>query len=108
MAKQTPGSKCDTGSKYELSVIAFFASTLFKNENVENYRIFSNYDEAQPFDDIVAEVRFRELEHSQIYAIQVKSGKDRLNIKRYDEYNSIVGRGGLKPGENVRNDRTNF
>ncbi|GJQ87536.1 hypothetical protein Trydic_g18477 [Trypoxylus dichotomus] len=109
MAKQTSGSKCDTGSKYELSVTTFFASFLSKNENVENYRIFSNFDEAQPFDDIVAEVQFKGLERRQIYAIQIKSGRDKLNVNKYcDGYNKIIGRGGLKFGENTRKDPIYF
>ncbi|GJQ70328.1 hypothetical protein Trydic_g2964, partial [Trypoxylus dichotomus] len=109
MAKQTPGSKCDTGSKYEVSVMAFIASRLSKTDNVENYRIFCNFDEAQPFDDIVAEVRFKGLVHSQIYAVQVKSGKDKLNINKYlDGYEKIIREGGLKLGESARNDRIDF
>ncbi|GJQ78332.1 hypothetical protein Trydic_g3747 [Trypoxylus dichotomus] len=109
MANQTPGSKCDTGSKYEVSVMAFIASRLSKSNNVENYHIFCNFDEAHPFDDIVAEIRFKGLEHSQIYAIQVKSGKDKLNINKYlDGYAKIIREGGLKLGESARNDRIAF
>ncbi|GJQ87539.1 hypothetical protein Trydic_g20641 [Trypoxylus dichotomus] len=109
MAKQTPGSKCDTGTKYELSVTAFVASFLSINENVQDYRIFSNFDEAQPFDDIVAEVQFKGLERRQIYAIQIKSGRDKLNVNKYcDGYKKIIGRGGLKFGENARNDSIHF
>ncbi|KRT84771.1 Ankyrin repeat-containing protein [Oryctes borbonicus] len=109
MAKQTPGSKCDTGSKYELSVTALFASHLSKNENVEDYRIFSNFCEAQPFDDIVAEVHFRGSDQKQLYAIQVKSGRDKLNLNKYWEgYDRIVGGRGLRLGENMRNDHINF
>ncbi|GJQ87146.1 hypothetical protein Trydic_g8745 [Trypoxylus dichotomus] len=76
MAKQTPGSKCDR-HKYELSVTALFGSPVSKNENVENYRIFPNVGEAHPFDDIVAEVHFKNLEQKQLYVIRVKSGKDK-------------------------------
>ncbi|GJQ69416.1 hypothetical protein Trydic_g6531 [Trypoxylus dichotomus] len=109
MAKQTPGSKCDTGSKYEVSVMAYIASRLSKTNNVENYRIFCNFDEAYPFDDIVAEVCFKGLEHSQIYAIQVKSGKDKLNINKYvDGYKKIIRQGGLKLGKDTGNDRIVF
>ncbi|GJQ81133.1 hypothetical protein Trydic_g10282, partial [Trypoxylus dichotomus] len=109
MAKQTPGSKCDTGTKYELSVTALFASFLSKNENVENYRIFSNIGEAQPFDDIVSEVYFKEAEQSQIYAIQIKSGKDKFNVNKYcDGYEKIAGSEGLRLGENTRNNRIHF
>ncbi|GJQ87249.1 hypothetical protein Trydic_g20277 [Trypoxylus dichotomus] len=109
MAKQTPGSKSDTGSKYEISVLALFASSLSKNDNVKNYRIFSNFAEALPFDDIVAEVHFKGLEQSQIFAIQVKSGKDKFNVnKYYDGYDKILAKGGLKLGESIRNDRINF
>ncbi|GJQ87155.1 hypothetical protein Trydic_g8743 [Trypoxylus dichotomus] len=109
MAKQTPGSKCDTGSKYELSVTALFVSSLSKNENVENYRIFTNVGEAHPFDDIVAEVHFKNSAQKQLYAIQVKSGKDKSAINKYfDGYDKIMGKGGLKLGESVRNDRIDF
>ncbi|GJQ81969.1 hypothetical protein Trydic_g4702, partial [Trypoxylus dichotomus] len=109
MAKQTPGSKCDTGSKYELSVTALFVSSLSKNENVENYRIFTNVGEAHPFDDIVAEVHFKNSEQKQLYAIQVKSGKDKSAMNKYfDGYDKIMGKGGLKLGESVRNDRIDF
>ncbi|GJQ81967.1 hypothetical protein Trydic_g4700 [Trypoxylus dichotomus] len=109
MAKQTPGSKCDTGSKYELSVTALFVSSLSKNENVENYRIFTNVGEAHPFDDIVAEIHFKNSEQKQLYAIQVKSGKDKSAMNKYFEgYDKIMGKGGLKLGESVRNERIDF
>ncbi|GJQ87538.1 hypothetical protein Trydic_g20640, partial [Trypoxylus dichotomus] len=109
MAKQTPGSKCDTGSKYELSVTALVASFLSKNKNVENYRIFSNIGEAQPFDDIIAEVQFKTLKQTQTYAIQVKSGNDKLNINKYlDGYEKIMKNGGLKFGTGIRNKRIHY
>ncbi|KRT86431.1 hypothetical protein AMK59_2859 [Oryctes borbonicus] len=109
MAKQTPGSKCDTGSKYELSVTALFIALLSKNANVEDYRIFSNLAEAQPFNDIVAEVQFKGSKQTQICAIQVKSGKDNLNVNKYcNGYDKIIVEGGLKFGDSARNDRISF
>ncbi|GJQ65956.1 hypothetical protein Trydic_g15420, partial [Trypoxylus dichotomus] len=87
----TPGAESDKGRKYELSVIALLASTLSKNENVEDYRIFSNAQKYQPFDDVVAKVVFKGSEQEQIYAIQTKCGNDKFQIKKYfDGYNEIV------------------
>ncbi|GJQ75857.1 hypothetical protein Trydic_g2702, partial [Trypoxylus dichotomus] len=89
--EMTPGTDTDKGRKYELSVIALLASTLSKNENVEDYRIFSNAQKYQPFDDVVAKVVFKGSEQEQIYAIQTKCGNDKFQIQKYfNGYNEIV------------------
>ncbi|GJQ88008.1 hypothetical protein Trydic_g17540, partial [Trypoxylus dichotomus] len=88
--QQTPGSESDRGRKYELSVAAFIASSLSQNENVEDYRIYSNLRKYQPFDDVVVEVHFKESKGSQIYAIQTKSGNYKFHINKYLEGYRVI------------------
>ncbi|GJQ86696.1 hypothetical protein Trydic_g19790 [Trypoxylus dichotomus] len=97
MAKQASGSRYNRESKYELNVTAFLASLLYKNENVENYRISSNIVDTHPFDDIVAEVQFKDSNQSQLYAIKIGSGDCNLDIiEYYDGYKKFIQEGGLK------------
>ncbi|GJQ86694.1 hypothetical protein Trydic_g19789 [Trypoxylus dichotomus] len=89
---QTPGSASDKGRKYELSVVAFIASSLSQNENVVDYRIYSNLTKYYPFDDVVVEVDFKGSEGSQIYAIQTKSGNYKFDFWKYlYGYRTIIG-----------------
>lgn len=77
MSTLTPG-------RYELSVIALFAVRLSSNENVEDYTIFClPIDEAQPFNSILVEVKFKETNKLYLYVIRVKAGKEKLNINKY-------------------------
>ncbi|GJQ69767.1 hypothetical protein Trydic_g13276, partial [Trypoxylus dichotomus] len=89
---QTPGSESDKGRKYELSVVAFIASSLSQNENVVDYRIYSNLTKYYPFDDVVVEVDFKGSKGSQIYAIQTKSGNYKFDFWKYVYgYGTIIG-----------------
>ncbi|KAI4455209.1 molting protein mlt-4 [Holotrichia oblita] len=82
----------DTGQgyKYQLSVAAYLASLLSKNQTVKDYYIFYEVQEVEPFDDIVLAVQFNGSEYFNLYLVQVKSGKVSLDIKKYlDGYNKI-------------------
>lgn len=75
----------DTGQgfKYQLSVAAYMASLLSKNEKVKDYHIFYELDVFAPFDDIVLAVNYNNSEDLHLYLIQVKSGKVVLEINKY-------------------------
>lgn len=79
------------GFKYQLSVTAYLASLLSKTETVKDYHIFYERDEVAPFDDIVLAVNYTDSNDFFLYLVQVKSGKDKLDVKKYlDGYNKIT------------------
>ncbi|KAI4455156.1 pote ankyrin domain [Holotrichia oblita] len=71
------------GYKYQLSVPAYLASLLSKDEIVQDYHIFYEIQEVKPFDDIVLAVQYNDSEAFRLYFVQVKSGKVKLDVNTY-------------------------
>ncbi|KAI4455152.1 ankyrin repeat ph and sec7 domain containing protein secg-related [Holotrichia oblita] len=79
------------GYKYQLSVTAYLASLLSKDKTVQDYHIFYEVQEVEPFDDIVLAVQYNDSEDFRLYLVQVKSGKVKLDVNTYlKAYNQIT------------------
>lgn len=71
------------GFKYQLSLTAYLASHLSKNQKVRDYHVFYEREEVAPFDDIVLAVDYIDSKDLHLYLIQAKSGRDKLDISKY-------------------------
>ncbi|KAI4455455.1 ankyrin repeat-containing protein [Holotrichia oblita] len=88
---RTSNAAASKGSKYEFNVIAFLASLLSRDTNVEDYRIFYDHAMFHPFDDVVVEVIFSGSTDPSLYVLQIKSGEDKLPLNKYFEgYEKII------------------